>query len=210
MTDNSFKLFCSPPTPGTPATDTEIRDISRPRPRSAVDLASLAQNGQLAPDGPMGDAGKRAASQPRPHHSRHGSSNPERRHDSATDTAPPETRDEKNGSKPNPSIEVEPAEKQQRSTHQTQPGQTGQRQEVIKGPWRLVRLLPRESRYIIVRMLKIDPRERATLEEVLGDYWIRTIPVCQQDESGRIINAPGHTHVLEPPSGAPPPPKKKT
>lgn len=210
MSDNSFKLFCSPPTPGTPATDIEIRDISRPRPRSAVDLASMVQNGDLSPDGSKTDTWKRTSSQPRPTHPRHGSSNPEHSHThhSHAEGVKTETRGDQDGHKENPSIQVKSAEKASpSSTSQSQP--TGQRQEVIKGPWRLVRLLPRESRYIIVRMLKVDPRERATLEEVLNDYWIRTIAVCQQDESGKIISAPGHTHVLEPPSGAPPPPKKK-
>jgi hypothetical protein len=77
---------------------------------------------------------------------------------------------------------------------------TGQRQEVIKGPWRLLRILPRESRYIIGRMLKVNPKERATLEEVLADDWVQSILACRQEESGTIIKATNHTHILEPPS----------
>ncbi|EFR03212.1 HAL protein kinase [Nannizzia gypsea CBS 118893] len=83
---------------------------------------------------------------------------------------------------------------------------TGQRQEPIKGPWRLLRVLPRESRLLISRLLKLDPRERATLQDVLDNEWVRSCEVCRQEESGQTINAPGHTHILEPPS---PPPAKK-
>lgn len=81
---------------------------------------------------------------------------------------------------------------------------TGQRQEVIKGPWRLLRILPRESRYIIGRMLKVDPKERATLNEVLTDEWVMNIRVCRQEDNGEIIRAPGHDHILEPPSSSVP------
>ncbi|KAK2799776.1 serine/threonine protein kinase [Onygenales sp. PD_10] len=84
-----------------------------------------------------------------------------------------------------------------------QPSQTGQRQEVIKGPWRLLRILPRETRTIIAHMLKINPRERATLEDVLADEWVRSRQVCYQKECGTVVNAPNHTHVLEPPAPAP-------
>jgi serine/threonine protein kinase len=80
--------------------------------------------------------------------------------------------------------------------------------EVIKGPWRLLRLLPRETRHIIGRMLEIDPRRRATMAEVLEDPWISGTVICRQDaNTGHIISAPGHTHTLEPPSSAPTPAK---
>lgn len=70
--------------------------------------------------------------------------------------------------------------------------------EIIKGPWRLLRLLPRETRAIIGRMLEIDPKRRATLEEMMTDSWISNTPVCQQSEGGEVIKAEGHTHTLEP------------
>jgi serine/threonine protein kinase len=72
--------------------------------------------------------------------------------------------------------------------------------EVIKGPWRLLRLLPQESRHIISRMLQINPRERATLAEVLDDSWVASTLICRQEPSGKVIIAPGHTHTLEPPT----------
>lgn len=79
--------------------------------------------------------------------------------------------------------------------------------EVIRGPWRLLRILPRESRHIIGRMLKTDPTERATMDEVLEDDWILGSSVCYQDESGDVHRAENHVHVLEAGSGGPPPAK---
>jgi len=69
--------------------------------------------------------------------------------------------------------------------------------EVVKGPWRLLRILPRESRHIIGRMLKVDPKERATMDEVMADEWINETPVCSQEEQGEVSRAPGHEHTLE-------------
>jgi len=77
--------------------------------------------------------------------------------------------------------------------------------EVIKGPWRLLRLLPRESRHVIGRMLEIDPKKRATMSEVLDDHWVDSTPICRQADQGRVIRAEGHTHTLEPPAAQPAP-----
>jgi hypothetical protein len=59
-------------------------------------------------------------------------------------------------------------------------------------------------------MLKVDPHERATMEEVLEDEWCSSCAVCSQDENGKVYQAPGHGHVLEAGSGSDnaPPPKK--
>lgn len=80
--------------------------------------------------------------------------------------------------------------------------------EVIKGPWRLLRILPRESRHIIGRMLKVDPKERATMDEVMEDEWVTETSVCQQEEQGEVRRAPGHEHTLEA-GNAPQPPHNK-
>ena len=74
--------------------------------------------------------------------------------------------------------------------------------EVIKGPWRLLRLLPRETRAIVGHMLKIDPKKRATLPDIFEDSWVKNAPVCQQID-GQIERAGTHTHVLEPGSSQP-------
>jgi serine/threonine protein kinase len=74
-------------------------------------------------------------------------------------------------------------------------------QPTIKGPLRLLRLLPRESRHIIGRMLELDPRKRATMEEVLADPWVANSLVCKQEEDGVVLKAPGHTHALQPSNG---------
>ncbi|KAL8788016.1 MAG: hypothetical protein Q9213_001908 [Squamulea squamosa] len=94
---------------------------------------------------------------------------------------------------------------QQRSENREESTQAGENQpkssskpEIIRGPWRLLRLLPRETRLIIGRMLEIDPTRRATLEDMYADPWISNTPICQQVEGGRVIKAEGHEHTLEP------------
>ncbi|EPS43382.1 hypothetical protein H072_2631 [Dactylellina haptotyla CBS 200.50] len=85
--------------------------------------------------------------------------------------------------------------------------------QVIKGPWRLLRLLPRESRMIINSMLKLDPKGRATLADIYNDPWIKTSldegRVCSQQDShmgdpsmhgrGPVYHGIGHDHILEKP-----------
>jgi len=143
--DNSYKLFVSPPTPGTPVPD------SKPR----------RHNQLQTPDSPSMD-----------HNSHERMS----------------------------SVSVDPAD--------SRPGTASSGdKEVIRGPWRLLRILPRESRHIIGRMLKTDPIERATMDEVLEDDWILGSSVCYQGENGSVHRAENHVHVLEAGSGGPPPAK---
>lgn len=211
VTDNSYKLFVSTPTPGTPVPDSHPRRADQ-RAKSTADLPAMA--GETKP----GDAGHQR------HHHRQDS------HGYPFPRSEPVTRDEPSpyqSSKPSPTQTQQPEEQPPRTPASEKPtgeapekpksrettskeapplpqtstaSSTGQRQEVIKGPWRLLRILPRESRYIIGRMLKVNPKERATLDEVMADEWIQNILVCRQDDSGRVINAKNHTHILEPPS----------
>jgi len=83
-------------------------------------------------------------------------------------------------------------------------GQSKEQQppQVIKGPWRLLRLLPRESRHIIGRMLELDPKKRATLEEIHEDKWVQNAQICSQEEGGRVIRMETHEHTLEPGAGS--------
>ena len=71
-------------------------------------------------------------------------------------------------------------------------------QPQVKGPLRLLRLLPRETRHIIGRMLDLDPARRADIEEILEDPWVQNSLVCRQEENGVVIKAPNHTHHLQP------------
>ena len=101
----------------------------------------------------------------------------------------------------------EPASRHISSDHTTpheHRGSTSSAQQppqVIKGPWRLLRLLPRESRHIIGRMLEVDPRKRATLDEIIEDKWVTTTQVCTQEEGGRVLRCDNHDHTLEPGAG---------
>ncbi|KAI4622981.1 uncharacterized protein J4E88_009731 [Alternaria novae-zelandiae] len=100
----------------------------------------------------------------------------------------------------------EPASRHQTSEHsadhRASTSSTSQQPpQVIKGPWRLLRLLPRESRHIIGRMLEIDPKKRATLDEILEDKWVTGSAVCTQEEGGRVLRCDNHDHTLEPGAG---------
>ncbi|TLD17966.1 uncharacterized protein PgNI_01807 [Pyricularia grisea] len=74
------------------------------------------------------------------------------------------------------------------------------KREVIRGPWRILRLLPRESRHVIGRMLMINPKERAKMEEIIEDPWVANTVICRQEAPGQVFQAEDHTHILEPPA----------
>ncbi|KAJ5101743.1 Protein kinase [Penicillium alfredii] len=203
-TDNSYRLFVSTPTPGTPVPDSDPR--RHPRPKSTPDLPSTAQDQKrLAPpsSGPnASESSAKPAEQPAPEQNGFPSESASKDDDRSSDSAQKQTSQTSTGGNGN--------NKTTRTTSKEAPPlpasaqASAQRQEVIKGPWRLLRILPRESRYIIGRMLKVNPKDRVTLDDVLSDEWVRNIHECRQEGSGEIINAPGHTHILEPPSQAPP------
>ena len=95
-----------------------------------------------------------------------------------------------------------PAEKSGEKTDE----KPAEKREVIKGPWRILRLLPRESRHVIGEMLAIDPKERIKMADILKDQWIANTVICRQVEPGRVLRASSHTHILEQP--VPPAPKQ--
>lgn len=146
MTDNSFKLFASDPTPGH-----DPKKLILPS-RSTNDLSNLPQRDIFQED------------ESRPSHS---SQRVSVGHENVGNA------DGHNGE---------------------------QRKEVIRGPWRLLRLLPRESRHIIGRMLTIDPKKRAKMAEILEDPWVSDTVICRQVGPGEVVKADDHTHILEPPA----------
>ncbi|KAL2829947.1 kinase-like domain-containing protein [Aspergillus cavernicola] len=204
VSDNSYRLFVSTPTPGTPISDADPR---RHRPvKSAPDLAAAANEDKppqftknITEEPGKMETPPRSPVKPTAGH--------------REENQPPEDHQEKPAGKNNNNCDNKPngPNKPTRTTSKEAPPlppgaaqAAAQRQEVIKGPWRLLRLLPRESRYIIGRMLKVGVKDRATLDDVLTDEWVRNIRACQQEVTGELINAEGHTHVLEPPSSSAP------
>jgi len=187
MTDNSFKLFVSPPTPGTPVPDSEPRRSTDQRPKSTADLPSLTsgENEERA-----GDAHEVTEPASLPPHDDHPHPHDRGRPQPGSE---PVTREE-------PAHRPHHQSKAHETTSKEAPPLPSQRHEVIRGPWRLLRILPRESRYIIGRMLKVNINERATLQEVLTDEWIVHAPTCRQEELGEVVKVTTHDHVLEPPS----------
>lgn len=83
---------------------------------------------------------------------------------------------------------------------QQAPSTGGDKKEAIRGPWRILRLLPRESRRITYRMLDLDPTTRAGMDEILQEPWVADTVICQQFDNGEVVSAEDHTHVLEPPA----------
>ncbi|GJJ74003.1 hypothetical protein EMPS_06361 [Entomortierella parvispora] len=51
------------------------------------------------------------------------------------------------------------------------------------GKARLMKLMPRESRDILGRMLEADPEKRAKMPEVLADEWVQSIDACTAEAS---------------------------
>ncbi len=158
VTDNSFKLFISPPSAGTPSSEIGAKERSK----SATDVTP-------------GNADERRSSAPAHHHEAGESS--EVKHNAHEST------------NPGPRLDAP-------------------KDNVIRGPWRLLRLLPRETRTIMGKMLQVNPKNRATLEEMMADPWMSGTPVCQQGEGGQLIKAHGHEHTLEPGTPAPAPGQK--
>ncbi|KAI8064689.1 kinase-like domain-containing protein [Gongronella butleri] len=64
--------------------------------------------------------------------------------------------------------------------------------------FRLLKLLPRESRPIIASMLECQPKRRATLDRVLDDNWVKQIDVCRAEKPGE--KHVHHVLALPPPS----------
>lgn len=125
LSDNSYRLFVSPPDPG----QDQLLDSHR---RSVA-----AKGGNTAPPSrnPSGDASANESDNKHHHHHHH----------------------QKNES----TSQSEPVSRQS-----TASGPDAQ--PTIKGPVRLLRLLPRETRHIIGRMLELDPKKRAST--YLGSY----------------------------------------
>lgn len=58
----------------------------------------------------------------------------------------------------------------------------------IRGPYRLMRLLPHAARPIIHKMLQVDANKRATLEDIMNDEWIREIECCTIKKVNRSVS----------------------
>lgn len=77
----------------------------------------------------------------------------------------------------------------------------------LYGPWRLLRLLPRETRSVIAHMLELDPVKRYDIHRVFADNWINDISMCHM-ENGKVIHSPTHVHNLVASEESPAPPAK--
>lgn len=188
LTDNSYKLFVSPPTAGTPPAEGGLKTPSEGRSKTTLEMTSAADEPRRIP-APSTDSMSRQNSD-------EGSNKHHHHHHHHRENAG-QTTDQTYTSESVPSAAASRSDV------------PAPKQEIIRGPWRLLRLLPRETRAIMGKMLEIQPNHRATLDEVTEDPWIKNTPVCSQTEAGLVVRAPGHEHTLEPGSGATPAPSQK-
>ncbi|KAF2659197.1 Pkinase-domain-containing protein [Lophiostoma macrostomum CBS 122681] len=181
VSDNSYKLFVAPPNDG-PKSITQSS-------KSATELSSQVAGDDRRQSGPQSEPASRLPSDQTTasHHHHH-----HHRRDAAH--SDPTTHDT-----------------QSSASSMANGREEKQSPQIIKGPWRLLRLLPRESRHIVGRMLEVDPKKRATLDEILEDKWVKNSQVCSQEEGGRVLRVENHEHTLEPGSGSSsaPPTKQK-
>lgn len=73
---------------------------------------------------------------------------------------------------------------------------TSPSKRVIHGQYRLLRLLPHASRPIMSRMMKVNPAERATMDDIFNDEWFKSIPMCTIKEGQKVLRAHGHHHTV--------------
>ena len=72
-------------------------------------------------------------------------------------------------------------------TEASQDGQPPAPKPIIKGPWRLLRVLPRDTRPLISAMLTVDPKSRAKMDDIWSDPWFSSLEMCEYQ------NARGHS-----------------
>jgi len=170
LTDNSYRLFVATPDPGQAAMLAESRRSS----------ANVSRAPSSSNDGPPSEAqsvtGDDSSSTHHHHHHHH---------------------HHNNGSSAPGSSTVTPSSTNAHPSNDSSSTSLSASSQTIKGPLRLLRLLPRESRHIIGQMLELDPKKRATLDDILGDPWVQNAMVCRQEEGGECFHAPGHAHTLE-------------
>ncbi|KAI9801834.1 MAG: hypothetical protein M1825_003207 [Sarcosagium campestre] len=182
LTDNSYKLFVTPATPGQVTGDS----AATRHPKSTADLPSKTKDASSDDV----EASRKASGESHQHHHHH------HHHRVQAESAPTDRRE--NAEEERAAEAAAPSTTPSSTTAAAAAAPTTTQ---IKGPWRLLRLLPRESRAVISQMLEVDPKKRATLADLLADSWVTGSAVCSQSEGGEVVNAPGHTHTLEPGTG---------
>ncbi|KAG0738598.1 hypothetical protein G6F29_009047 [Rhizopus arrhizus] len=62
--------------------------------------------------------------------------------------------------------------------------------------FRLLNLLPKESRSVMTSILEVDPNHRYSLERIMKDDWVKQVDICTMDEPGAC-----HVHHVSAVSG---------
>ncbi|KAL3233014.1 hypothetical protein RNJ44_04930 [Nakaseomyces bracarensis] len=70
-------------------------------------------------------------------------------------------------------------------------------EDISKGPMKVLRLLPKESRDLIGKMLELDYKKRIFIDGVMQDLWFKSIEYCSTDLTGAVYHKPkNHIHHL--------------
>lgn len=88
------------------------------------------------------------------------------------------------------SHEQQPITKNESNSKKEEAGEakhTSPSKRVIHGQYRLLRLLPHASRPIMSRMMKVNPAERATMDDIFNDEWFKSIPMCTIKEGQKYL-----------------------
>lgn len=203
MTDNSYKLFAAEPSPGH-----DPKKLVLPPSHSTGDLDNTPARDIFTEKNDKNDKNEKTEKTEKTEKSEKTEKDEKSEKEEKIDKSEKDEKTEKN-EKNDQQTKPNTAEKSEGSTTTTVTAQASGKpvasapqapKEVIRGPWRLLRLLPRESRHIIGRMLTIKPKDRATMTEILEEPWVSDTVICRQIAPGQIISADDHTHILEPPA----------
>ncbi|SCV01961.1 LAMI_0G14884g1_1 [Lachancea mirantina] len=66
-----------------------------------------------------------------------------------------------------------------------------------RGPYRILKLLPRHSRHLIGRMMELNPKKRILMSDVVESHWFQQIESCEVNEKNELLRIPEkHKHHL--------------
>ncbi|CAI4216875.1 unnamed protein product [Parascedosporium putredinis] len=74
---------------------------------------------------------------------------------------------------------------------QSQGAEATEKREVISGPWRILRQLPRETRHIVWRMLEVDPKSVQRWKRLSGTHGSPTQLSAEKRNSAKSFTLPG-------------------
>lgn len=203
LSDNSYKLFAAEPTPGHDPKKLSLKSGSvsaKPEEESSADATDKAKAEK--PEADVKEASdKKEVTEEKVKDATEAEIKPEAAVDK-TDKDGHAEKTDKTDKDENDKDEKKEATGDKPADGSKTEEKPAEKREVIRGPWRILRLLPRESRHVIGSMLAIDPKDRIKMADLIKDPWVADTVICRQIEPSRIIRSSTHTHILEQPTPA--------